>query len=207
MAYTQTDLFYLIIDGEIGGRSTTQYAENDSDAFRASNGDYRLWEDKSAANPYGQYAQLIADPLVVDEVGEGEGPRVTQLWSWIDPGSEEKRERIATDIDIQVSQPSTKDLISDAGVEADVIREESAAEDKRIELQGTADGDLDAFDPTIQVAPKQNGVEYSRLIVEILEQDPWPGQETKIYGPVASLEVQSGYEDQGADARMNVYAP
>jgi hypothetical protein len=203
MAYVETQKYYQVVDSVIGDRSTTQYAPNDTDAFKAAHGDYRVWEDKDAVNPYGSFAYSQPDPMVIDEPNT----RITQLYVWHDLSAADKRQRITDNIGAQVSAPSAKDLIDDPDIEKDVIREESAAEDKRIELQNTQDAALDDFDPTIAVAPKQNGVEYSRLIADLLMQEPWVGTPDNVYGPVVSLTVQSGYEDQGSEARMNVVAP
>jgi len=204
MAFTSTDWFYFVdqdvIDEERGRYPRPGYGAGSPDSTLANDGHYRLWEDTGGDAPGPYYRKVTGELIVANE-------RVERVDYWDDSTPEQKRQRITDNIGAQVSEPSAKDLIDDPDIEKDVIREESAAEDKRIELQNTQDAALDDFDPTIAVAPKQDGVEYSRLIADLLMQEPWVGTPDNVYGPVVSLTVQSGYEDQGSEARMNVVAP
>ena len=114
------------------------------------------------------------------------------------------RKDLANEISVQITQPTQAESVIDPGVNDDVVRTSSAASDKQIELDATADIDLIAFDTTIETATPQADVGYSRLSVIIEKQTPWAGAPDNDLGFTAILEVEEEYADQAAEARLYV---
>lgn len=114
------------------------------------------------------------------------------------------RKNYAQQIEAQLPDASVRDSVRDPLVQADISRSLAAATDKEIELQDTDDADLDSFDPSLDVAPPQNGKGYSHFAVNIIELEPWAGAPDNYLGFEAVLNIQTQYEDQGAEARLYV---
>ena len=115
-----------------------------------------------------------------------------------------QRERYAGLISGQIPDPRVQDTVQDPGVERDLIRIQSAATDKRRELDSTADADLPEFDPTLEVAPPQNGKAYARISIETVILAPWVGAPDNTYGIVSTLEIQKEFSDDGDEARFSI---
>lgn len=159
-----------------------------------THGFYELWTDAPTAEQAQYYAHATGSP-VWNEAEQ----RVDGAWS-----PEQQRAVILNDINAQVPDATVAQSVRDPLVEADIARYLAAATDKSIELQDTAAEDLGTFDPTLDVAPPQNGKGYSQFAVDIRELEPWAGAPDNTLGFEAVLNVQTEYEDQGAEARLYV---
>ena len=107
-------------------------------------------------------------------------------------------------INDQIPIFNATEVAIDAGKNNDVARYSGAASDKQVELESTADQDLDAFDPIITPANPQADVGYSRFTITIAELTPWAGAPDDDLGFVVTLYVEEGLEAEGAEGRVYV---
>lgn len=118
------------------------------------------------------------------------------------------RQAFSKRFDDQIPNASVSTNVRDPHVEKDIARAWAAASDKEAELDETDDADLDAFDPTLDVAtPQDDTVGYSELAITILEVDPWAGAPDDTVGWIATLRVEEGLEAQGGEARLSILSP
>lgn len=115
----------------------------------------------------------------------------------------EQRAVKADQIQAQIPVADATRTIIDQAMVDDVEVHTSAANERLLELEQTADADVEAFDPTI--TPARPGTQkQSKLSVWVSELDEWAGQPGAIYGFKALLTVESGREAEGAEARISV---
>ena len=115
-----------------------------------------------------------------------------------------QRDSLRRQIQEQIPVFSATETVIDEGKNRDVMRASGAASDKQIELDATADGDLNAFDPTLDVASPQADVGYSRFTATIAELAPWAGAPNDNLGFVCSIYTEEGLEAEGSEGRLYV---
>lgn len=174
-------------------------AINTSDLEVYDAGYARGWIEEHA-NPYGRFAADTTPAPTLDPTNE----RCTQVQEWTDATEEEKRSSLSDQIDQQVPDATLQARVKDPLVESDIARSLAAATDKHVELDDTDAVDLDTFDSALAVAPPQNGQGYSQLAVSIIELPIWAGAPDNNLGFEAVLNIETDYEDQGAEARLYV---
>jgi hypothetical protein len=189
----ETRYYWQVENGEIVANSRqtrpSQFGTGSSAEYLADHGYYTEREDRPE-RPGEFYDQTSSQTVNY--------PYVDVQYSWVEWTPERKREALGADIYEQVPDTSVRDNVRDNGREADISRHWGAAADKMIELQNTADSDLDTFDTTLDVAPASSGKGYARFTVSI---KPTAGGD---YSIEMVLKIETDYEDQGADARATI---
>lgn len=147
------------------------------------------------------------DPILATNPDNGADPvqvAAIYLAGTAQSRADAQRADLKRQIDSQIPNYSSTETLIDDGKNRDVMRASGAASDKQIELQDTADQDLDAFDPTLAVAEPQADVGYSRFTASIAEVTPWGSAPNDNLGFVSSLYTEEGLEAEGAEGRLYV---
>lgn len=164
----------------------------------AAAGYYREWREE--AIPYMAYWE---DPVISHD--SEYDPPVALVRAGPKLPVEDIRAVKQQEIEAQVSSPDVRTLIRDPYVQRDLQSEWSAAAERLSELENTPDGEVEAFDPTITVAPPQTeGTEYCDFGVANLFLEPWAGAPDADVGFYAELRILTDEPTIGDQARLQV---
>lgn len=207
MALEQTDWYYDYANDpgltiRMRRENLARVGINDDDAGAWAAGYARLWLD-DPSNPY-VYGRKVAGTPTLNSGAQ----RAEQVNSWQEFTPEEKRGQIRADIDNQVFAPSGTQLVEDAFAARAVESTSAGASERRSDLEDTADGALDSFNPAIVPTPLDgSGFVEAKQTAFIDVVDPWVSEPDNVYALVVLLEVLTDTGDEGASARAHMFGP